>query len=1023
MNPKPYLLLIVAMLCCAVMRVYAQPVPLKGRVTDQNGSPVPGATVKILHTGKGTTVAANGDFEISHEGNAVLEITAIGYDPVQVNVAAGQTTVAITLRESKKELNEVVVTALGVKREKRALTYSTQEVKGATLVEAKEPNIVNALSGKVAGVQITSSSGTPGSSSRIVIRGATSFYGENQALIIVDGVPVNNDETGNLNSGPGTNRLADIDPAIIENISVLKGAAATALYGSAGARGVIMITTKSGSAAAKKPAVTFSQDVSFETPWLPETQDKYAQGEYNYDTKQYEYFDGDIKKTSSSFGPLVDTLMINGQKAKKYNPAKDFFKTGVTSNSTVSVNGGNGLSDYFLSYSYLKQTGTTPKTDYDRHALFAKYNTKILKNLNSTFQLNYSSSLNDRLPEGYILEAPIWTVLTAPVSWNPLPYLNPDGTQRVFRYSRNNPYWVLDNIYNKARVNRFIPVVTLNYSPLGWLTITERMGADIYSEQDKYRESRGSAANPTGRIIEQNINFRQFNHDFIVNATKDVGNFNLNLLLGNNVLSTYTQTEYAKGTGLSIDGFDNIGQASSISYNETHYQNRKVGFYAQANVDYKRTFILSLTGRYDGSSVLSQEKSFYPYGSVAGSFVFSELLSPAVTDVMNFGKIRLSYATVGNDNVRPYQLNTPYQLPQGGGDVPGVAGIIFTNYSFPFQGQTGYLLSQTLGNPSLKNERLNEFEIGLETNFFHNRLGLEASYFARKTNDGIIPGVPIAPSTGYSGTTVNAARMQNRGIEILLNARPVQSKDFSWDLTFNFSRIRNKVLYIYNGQSQIGNGFTSIIVGQPYGVIVGSLFKRTAGGQLLIDDAGLPFSDSTGVIGDINPDWIAGISNTFRYKHFSLSFLFDMKKGGDIQNNVDGYGYFYGTPKVTEDRADRVVPGINVSDNKPNTTVVNGQDYWRRLSGVTESVIQDGTYVKLRTISLGYDFGRSLFPNTFVKSASLIVTGRNLWIYSPHFTGGDPEVSSFGASSGSQGIYSFSTPTSRSVNFTLKVSF
>ena len=1022
MNPKPYLLFIIAIVCCVGMRVYAQSVPLKGKVTDQAGNPVIGATIKIQHSSKGTTVGADGTFEISVEANAVLEVTAIGFDPARVNVA-NQTTVTITLTENKKELNEVVVTALGVKREKRALTYSTQEVKGATLVEAKEPNIVNALSGKVAGVQITSSSGTPGSSSRIVIRGATSFYGENQALIIVDGVPVNNDETGNLNSGPGTNRLADIDPAIIENISVLKGAAATALYGSAGARGVIMVTTKSGTGATKKPSVTFSQDVSFETPWLPEVQDKYAQGEYNTVTKQYEYFNGEDKKTSSSWGPLMDTLTVNGQKLKKYNQAKDFFKTGITSNSTVSVNGGNGLSDYFLSYSYLKQTGTTPKTDYDRHALFAKYNAKILNNLTSTFQLNYSSSQNDRLPEGYILEAPIWTVLTAPISWNPLPYENADGTQRVYRYSRNNPYWVLDNIYNKATVNRFIPVITLHYAPTNWLTVTERMGADIYSEQDKYRESRGSSANPPGRIIEQNLNFRQFNHDFIVNATKDVGDFNLNLLLGNNVYSVYNQTEYAKGTGLNIDDFDNIGQASAISYSETHYQSRKVGFYAQANVDWKRTFILSLTGRYDGSSVLSQDKSFYPYGSVAGSFVFSELLSPAVTDVMNFGKIRLSYATVGNDNVRPYQLNTPYQLPQGAGDVPGVAGIIYTNYAFPFQGQTGYLLTQTLGNPNLKNERLNEFEVGLETNFFHNRLGLEASYYVRKTKDGIIPGVPVAPSIGYAGTTVNSAQMQNKGLEILLNAKPVQSKNFSWDMTINFTRIRNKVLYIYNGQSQIGNGFTSIIVGQPYGAIVGTLFKRTASGQLLIDDAGLPFSDSTGVIGDINPDWMGGISNTFRYKQFSLSFLFDMKKGGDIQNNVDGYGYFYGTPKATEDRADRVVEGINASDNKANTTVVTGQDYWRRLSAVTESVIQDGTYVKLRTISLSYDFGRSLFPNSFVRSASFIVTGRNLWIYSPHFTGGDPEVSSFGSSSGSQGMYSFSTPTSRSVNFTLKVSF
>src|ERR1044072_837551 len=429
MSLKPYLLWCIAILCCVGVDAYAQSVILKGKVTDKSGNPVIGATIKIKYSGKGTTAGADGSFELAYEGTAVLVTTAIGFDPAEVTVS-NQSSVTLTLSENKKEPSEVVVTALGVKRDKRLLTYSAQEVKGATLAASKEPNIVNALSGKVPGVQITSASGTPGSASRIVIRGATSFFGENQPLIIIDGVPVNNDETGNLTMGPGTNRLADIDPAIIENISVLKGAAATALYGSAGARGVLMITTKSGMANAdRKPTVSFSQDYSFEKPWFPEIQDKYAQGERGI------YYNGDDKKTSSSWGPLMDTLMINGQRAKKYNQLKDFFRTGHTSTSAVSVSGGNGNSDYLMSYSYINQQGTVPETDYKRHALFAKYNTKILSNLNSTFQLNYSSSTNDRAPEGYTLESPIWTIYTAPISWNPKPELNPDGTQRVYRYS------------------------------------------------------------------------------------------------------------------------------------------------------------------------------------------------------------------------------------------------------------------------------------------------------------------------------------------------------------------------------------------------------------------------------------------------------------------------------------------------------------------------------------------------------------------------------------------------------------
>jgi TonB-linked SusC/RagA family outer membrane protein len=908
----------------------------------------------------------------------------------------------VRLSKNVQQMNEVVVTALGVKREKRNLTYSTQEVKGEQLLATKEPNVINALAGKVSGVQITSASGSPGSSSRIVIRGTTSIYGDNQALIVVDGIPINNDETGNLNSGPGSNRLIDIDPSIIETINVLKGAAATALYGSAGARGVVFITTKSGSD--KKPVITFSSDLSYEKPILPEKQMKYGQGNRGV------FFNGETQKTSTSWGPLMDTLKINGQPAPKYDPYDLFFKTGVTNNNTVSVNGGSNASNYFMSYSYFDQKGTVPKTSLYRHSIFTKYTNRIAKNLSSTFQFNYSNTKNDRMPEGYILESPIWTVITAPVSWNPLPYLNPDGTQRVYRFSRNNPYWVLDNIYNRSQVNRFIPLMTFNYTPLSWLTLTERVGTDIYSEQDKYREAPSTALATTGRITEQNINFRQFNHDFIINANKQAGDFDLNLIVGNNLFSTYTQYYYERGVGLSIDNFDNISSASTITSSETHYRQRKVGFYAQANIDYKRFLILSLTGRYDGSSVLSTDKNFYPYGSVAGSFIFSEFLPG--NSFLSFGKLRLSYATVGNDNVGPYSLSTPYVTPT------------FGNITFPFQGQSGFLLSSTLGNPDLKNERLNEYEVGLETKMFKNRIGLEASYFYKKTINGLIPGVAIAPSTGYTGTTVNTASIENKGIEILLNANPVKSGKFNWDFTFNFSRIPNKVLELYPGTNQLGNGFTQVIVGQPYGVKFGGRYKRTADGQLIINAAGIPVrADEDGIIGNITPDWLAGLSNTLRYGPLSLSFFFDMRKGGDIENNVDGYGYFYGTPKVTENRDPRVIPGISEVDNKPNTVKADMQTYYQTINGIVESVIQDATYIKLRTVSLGYDLPVSTSKRLPFKTASLVLTGRNLWIYSPHFTGGDPEASSFGSSNGAQGIFSFASPTSRSINLSLKFSF
>lgn len=998
---------------------WAQNKLVKGKVLDENGTPLPKASIMVKGSQTGTSSGEDGSFELSVPVKATLVITAIGYNRSEVKTGA-QDIVTITLMPDSRSLSEVVVTALGVKREKRNLTFSSQEIKADELVRAKESNVLNAMTGKVAGVQITSSTGTPGSSSRIVIRGVTSIIGNNEALIVVDGIPINNSETGAVNSGPGSNRLIDIDPSIIESLNVLKGAAATALYGSAGARGVVMITTKSG-ASGKKPAITLSQDLSFESGIFPEVQNKYAQGDRKdiggivYDNV---YHDGDTDKASSSWGPLMDTLRVNGMPVQKRNQVKDFFQTGVTSNSTISFSGSNNAgSNYFASYSYLDQKGIVPTTFLKRHSVFTKFTTKLTDKITGTFQFNYANSRTNRMPEGYILESPIWTVYSAPISWNPHPYVNPDGTQRVFRFSRNNPYWVLDNIYTRGTVNRFIPVITLTYSPFSWLNITERMGLDTYNEQVKYYEARGSAANLNGVVVDHVNTFRQYNHDLIIDAHKQFNKFNVQLLLGNNVLSSYSQNVEGRGVGLSITGgYDNVANASTQTYSEKHYLTRKTGFYAQANIEYNRFLNLALTGRYDGSSVLAKGNNFYPYGSVAAGFVFTELPGTDLSSILNFGKLRVSYATVGNDNVNAYALTTPY-LSVSNANGNTIAGI-----SFPFKEQNGFLLNGVLGNPLLKNELVREFEAGLELKALNNRIGAEISWFNKKVTDGLIP-VTISPATGYNETTINTASMQTKGLEILLNANPVRAGKFNWDLVLSFTKLNNKVLALRDDMERVSVGFTQAVIGQPYGVKFGNRFARdSATGQWLINASGLPFADTEqGILGNIQPDWLAGLTNNLSYGPFSLSFFFDMRKGGVTENNVDGYGYFYGTPKVTEDRDIRVVPGISVVDGKANTIPVKGQDYWRALSGVVESVIQDATYIKLRNVSIGYVLPAKLIEKTPLKSASLTLTGRNLWIHSPHFTGADPETNSFGSSNGSLGIYSYSTPTARSFNISLKV--
>lgn len=1005
-----YLLALLAGLLLSSL-TFAQTRIIEGTVTDEKKHPVSFATITIKGSGKGTITEKDGTFKLNAAPGATLVIRAVGFTSKEMSVGT-EDHLSITLAENASDLNEVVVTALGVKKEKRNLTFSSQEVKSDEILRAKEPNVLNALTGKVSGVQITSSSGMPGSSARIVIRGITSIAGENQALIVMDGVPINNDETDKtFDGGPGTNRLADIDPGIIESINVLKGAAATALYGSAGARGVVLITTKKGGIN-RKPSVTLSSGLSFENTIFPDRQYKYAQG------TQGVYVDGETGKGSTSWGPAIDTLTAGGKKVQFRNPLEDFFRTGVTTNNTISVDGGNATSNYFMSYSYFNQQGTIPNTDYTRHSIFAKYNTQITSKFTSTFQLTYSNVKNNKMPEGYGLENPLWTVFMGPVSYNFKPYLNADGTQRLFRYSRNNPYWVLDNVLNTTTVNRFLPLMTFVYTPADWLSITERIGADIYMDHLNYHVNVKDITYTTGLLHVNNQNFRQFNHDFIVQLRKQIGRTNATLMLGNNIYSNYSDLMTAHGLGLAKAGYYNMASASSVTYTESMTRSRKVGFYAQAEVEYNRMLVLSLSGRYDGSSVLSSQHTYYPYGSVAGGFIFSELFNEKLKETISFAKVRASFAAVGNDNVTPYSTTTPYSQAIIYGDVS-------SNLTFPYNGQNGFLINNSLGNPNLKNELQKEYEVGLELKMLKNRIGLEASYFNRKMSDGLVSGISLANSTGYASTTINSARLQTKGLEVLLNLTPIKTKSFSWDMTVNYTRLNSKVLEIGGGLHQTSIGTIYAVEGQPWGSLFGTKYARTADGQLKINAAGLPYaSDEFGIVGNITPRWTGGITNMFRYKQFGFSFFIDTKQGGDILNSDDGYGLFYGTSKPTENRANRVVKGISDATGTANTISVTGQQYFQQISGITESVIQDDSYIKLRNVTLSYNFSKSILGNLPIKDASIVLTGRNLWIHkSADFTGGDPEVNSWGNNNNGLGIYTFSAPTSRSYDCTLRLTF
>jgi len=1024
---------LVAVLLLATITTFSQS-QIKGKITDKDGAAISGASIKVKRGNTSAVSNQDGSFALTGQSGSMLEISAVGHLPQTVTYNGSD--VSVTLAQDTKEMSEVVVTALGIKREKRQLTYSTQEVKGQTIVQAKQDNLVNALAGKVSGVQISNSSGMAGSSSRIVIRGNVSLLQDNQPLFVIDGVPMDNSESGGidvfsqgannnaLNQGSTSNRAIDIDPSIIESLTVLKGGAATALYGSAAARGAILITTKNGGKSA--PVVSVSSSLKFDNAILPEYQTMYAQG------LNGNYINGNIQgiASSQSYGPRVDTLKVDGAPVKTYDPRKIFFRTGKTTDNNVSVSGGSDKSKYVISYSYLNNQGVIPTTSFARNTFFGKFSNQITSNFNATISINYINSVNHRTQEGNGLTNPLWGISAAPITWNPQPSTWEDGTQRLYRtLSRNNPFYLIDNTGFTSTVNRFIPVVNLVYSPAKWITITERLGMDIYSDNGRYFEANtinnGVFGNQIGGVSNRLQDYRQLNNDFIVSLQKDLGkDLYGSVSIGANILSQFSNTYTQSGIGLNVPGLYNISNTNSSIVSDYISRYRKVGVYAQTNLEYKKMLQLSLTGRYDGTSALAANKQYYPYGSAGLGFVFTELMEKS--SAFSFGKIRVSYSSVGNDNIPVYSTSTPYIL--GG-------AVSINHINFPYDAGNGAIngarLVNVQGNPNLKNESLNELEIGAELKFLNNRLSFEGSYFNRESKD-LLSQIPVNPSSGFLYAIKNVGSIQNKGIEFLISGTPVKTKNFTWEANLNFTRIRSKVTSLGEGVGNIqlggfgGSDGVYLYKDEPYGLLYGNAYVRNAQGQILVDDDGIPLATTENQrIGNTNPDFNAGFLNTLTFKNLSLSFLFDWKKGGDVINLDGRYMWFYGTSKVTEYGRETpiVVPNsVYQSDGKVNTTPITAQDYWPTLSNISEAYLEDGSYIKLRTISLAYSITNEKFKKLPFKSLTISAGGNNLWIHAPNYTAGDPEANLTGGSNG-QGITNFAAPTSRSFIIGVKATF
>nr|WP_295866558.1 SusC/RagA family TonB-linked outer membrane protein [uncultured Chitinophaga sp.] len=1072
-------LLLFAMPMAIVSLAYAQERQVSGTVKGSDGSPVLMATIQIKGTTTGTTTDKQGNFHLTvKDAKTVLVVRSVGFLTREVTVGEN-TTLDITLPVDTKALQEVVVTALGIRQEKKALGYAAQDVKGEELVRTAPSNPLSSLSGKVAGASIVTSSGTPGAPVRVQLRGATTIMGSNQPLFVIDGLPVDNSESNTSSDGAGTagvlqsNRMVDINPDDIENITILKGPAAAALYGSMASNGAVIITTKKGkrNPDGRSFNISYGITVNFDkVSQLPDRQNKYAQG---YGDLSHPGDDGGPK--AYSFGPAIDTLVFDGKPylwdrngmlvGKSQNPGGkaaiaydpyDFFQTGVGTQNNLAISGGTPNLTYRVSASIYNQKGMIPLTDFKKNTIAFSTDYKFSDKFTVFSTMNYVNSGGKRAQQGSNLSGIMLGLLrTTPTFDNsngvtdptdPSAYLLGDnsGDQRSYRGRGiyDNPYWTVNMNPYRDNVQRFFGTVGAVYKPFDWLSITERFGGDYSLDNRKQIYSKGSGGFPDGQYFEDQLSTMVINNDLFATFTKKSGKFDYSFLVGQNVYDYKTKYLHTQGDGLSGNDFQGVTNTGSNTLSISNSQQRRVAFYGKANVAFNNYLFLELTGRYEGNSTLPTQNQFFFYPSGSLGYVFTEGLG-IKSNILSYGKVRVAFSSVGR-GLNPYSLQTYY-----GRTAPGdgwTNGIVF-----PYNGLVGYSKSGTLGNRNLTAEKTNQFEAGAELRFFDNRVTLDYTYYNGKSK-GLLNQVSIAPSSGYSSAFLNAASMQNHGHEVTLGVSPIRSKDLDWTVTFNYAQNRNKVLALAEGIDRFDfNGFTGIfvsaIVGKQYGSLYGTGYVKDAQGRLVINDEGTPGDGSYGYpivydplqyLGDVNPKWSGSVGNTLNYKGVILSFLIETKQGQSIWNGTWGAMTNFGTSANTLARGTQTVfEGVKGHLDGSNNVVTKGEkndikadlnaDYYSGVGSgfvVNEPFVQDASWVRLREVSIGYRLaGSKVFKKQkpWFNAVTLTAIGRNLWL-STKYTGVDPETSLFGTQE-AQGFDYFNNPGSKTYGFSAKFEF
>jgi TonB-linked SusC/RagA family outer membrane protein len=1008
-----------------------QGVVVTGSVVDMNSrEALPGVTIQIKGTLEGTVTDIDGRYRIRVAGpESILVFSFVGYQRQEITVG-GQTTINVELPLSLAALDEVVVTALGISRSRRALGYSVGEVSSDDLLSSLEGNVVSALSGKIPGVQIKTASSQAGSAARIVVRGHSSLLYDNQPLFVVDGIPFANNEVAAIDYGPGSSTGLDIDPANIESITVLKGAAASALYGSRAANGVVIITTKSGKFNLE-PRVRISHRSNFDRIYESPLSTSWSAGNYNPTLGKYEYFDVDVRPTASSFGPRISEVEAAGL-GKRYD-RWSYFDTGYTSESSFDITGGGERVNYFGAINRTAQQGVLDPIKLDRTSFTTNFEVQVTNRLKSTIGFNYTRTLNDRLVEGWDSRTSFMnSFLAAPWTWNPEPIFDANGKHRIFRGSgRNNFLWVQDYTLNSYERNRFLPNIGLEFKILEGLKISSRTGFDYYHQRQQRYVDLGSIAfgSTTGTFNQSNTEFVHFNSDiFLTYETAFLdGDLRTDFMVGQNIQANRQLSEGIDGSDYQILGWYNIANAQTRSPWSSIYQQRSVSAFGQAVVSFRDFLYYTFTGRNDWSSTLPAHNNSYFYSSSSLGFVFTELFDAGVLD---FGKINASYANVGND-AGAYLIHTRFFTANaaGGAGVPAMR--------FPYQGIGSFLQGTAAGNPDLRAESTTEIELGFELRAFKNRLGIEAAVYRRVGKDQILPAnLPL--SSGYTTALLNIGQITNKGIEVVLTGRPVETSKFKWDAAFNIYANRSNVDKIADGVPSINLGAnTSIVVGEPYAVFRGSAYMRDENGnRIVVDQPGNPrhgyyhIDYGQNIIGTNEADYAGGLRNTFIYGNFALSAFVDFRVGGHVSNGTDYYLMYYGLAAKQEDRPDNnilVHEGMKGHLNANNQMVITGvndipSEYQRGwqfyYSYVTEEAIQPADFIKLREVSLGYTVPSRVVDNIrWLDNVSLNFTGRNLWRkFHKDFSGADPEANQLGASN-AQGWFTYEMPATRTYSF------